>query len=32
MTLSEQLFQMFWQPEVMMLLMLVAIYGIIAEM
>ena len=32
MTLSEQLFQLFWQPEVMMLLMLVAIYGIIAEL
>lgn len=31
-SLSEQLFQLFWQPEVMMLLMLVAIYGIIAEM
>ena len=29
--LSEQLFQIFWQPEVMMLLMLVAIYGVIAE-
>ncbi len=29
--LSERLFQAFWQPEVMMLLMLVAIYGIIAE-
>jgi len=32
MILSEHLFQAFWQPEVMMLLMLVAIYGIIAEM
>jgi membrane-bound serine protease (ClpP class) len=32
MILSEHLFQLFWQPEVMMLLMLVAIYGIIAEM
>jgi len=31
MALSEQFFQLFWQPEVMMLLMLVAIYGIIAE-
>lgn len=31
MVLSEQLFQVFWQPEVMMLLMLVAIYGLIAE-
>jgi membrane-bound serine protease (ClpP class) len=29
---SEHLFQLFWQPEVMMLLMLVAIYGIIAEL
>jgi membrane-bound serine protease (ClpP class) len=32
MILSEQMFQLFWQPEVMMLLMLVAIYGIIAEL
>lgn len=32
MVMSEQLFQLFWQPEVMMLLMLVAIYGIIAEL
>jgi len=32
MILSEHLFQLFWEPEVMMLLMLVAIYGIIAEM
>ena len=32
MIFSEQLFQIFWQPEVMMLLMLVAIYGIIAEL
>jgi len=32
MILSEHVFQLFWQPEVMMLLMLVAIYGIIAEM
>jgi membrane-bound serine protease (ClpP class) len=31
MILSEQMFQVFWQPEVMMLLMLVAMYGIIAE-
>jgi membrane-bound serine protease (ClpP class) len=31
MTLSEHLFQLFWQPEVMMILMLIAIYGIIAE-
>ncbi|HEY3760707.1 MAG TPA: nodulation protein NfeD [Verrucomicrobiae bacterium] len=32
MSLGEEFFQMFWQPEVMMLLMLVAIYGIIAEL
>jgi membrane-bound serine protease (ClpP class) len=32
MTPSERLFQLFWLPEVMMLLMLIAIYGIIAEM
>ncbi len=32
MTASEHLFQLFWLPEVMMLLMLIAIYGIIAEM
>ncbi|HTR41414.1 MAG TPA: nodulation protein NfeD [Pseudomonadales bacterium] len=32
MVLSEQFFRLFWQPEVMMLLMLVAIYGIIAEL
>ncbi|MGC9943416.1 MAG: nodulation protein NfeD [Verrucomicrobiota bacterium] len=32
MVLSEHLFQLFWQPEVMMVLMLIAIYGIIAEM
>ena len=31
-SLGEKFFQLFWQPEVMMLLMLVAIYGIIAEM
>jgi membrane-bound serine protease (ClpP class) len=31
MTPGEKFFQLFWQPEVMMLLMLVAIYGIIAE-
>jgi membrane-bound serine protease (ClpP class) len=31
MTPGEHFFQLFWQPEVMMLLMLVAIYGIIAE-
>lgn len=29
---GEKFFQMFWQPEIMMLLMLVAIYGIIAEL
>jgi membrane-bound serine protease (ClpP class) len=32
MTAGEKFFQLFWQPEVMMLLMLIAIYGIIAEM
>jgi membrane-bound serine protease (ClpP class) len=32
MTAGEEFFQMFWQPEVMMILMLVAIYGIIAEL
>ena len=31
MVMSEEFFQMFWQPEVMMLLTLVAIYGVIAE-
>jgi membrane-bound serine protease (ClpP class) len=31
MTPSEHLFQLFWLPEVMMILMLIAIYGIIAE-
>jgi membrane-bound serine protease (ClpP class) len=31
-TAGEKFFQLFWQPEVMMLLMLIAIYGIIAEM
>lgn len=31
MTPAERLFQLFWQPEVMMILMLIAIYGIIAE-
>jgi membrane-bound serine protease (ClpP class) len=31
-TAGEKIFQLFWQPEVMMLLMLVAMYGIIAEM
>jgi membrane-bound serine protease (ClpP class) len=29
---GEKFFQLFWQPQVMMLLLLVAIYGIIAEM
>jgi membrane-bound serine protease (ClpP class) len=32
MNTAEHLFQQFWQPEVMMILMLIAIYGIIAEM
>ena len=32
MSLGEKIFQLFWLPEVMMLLMLIAIYGIIAEM
>jgi membrane-bound serine protease (ClpP class) len=32
MSAGEQFFQIFWQPEVMMLLMLVAMYGIIAEL
>lgn len=32
MSAGEKFFQLFWQPEVMMLLLLVAIYGIIAEM
>jgi membrane-bound serine protease (ClpP class) len=32
MTAGEKFFQLFWQPEVMMLLMLIAIYGIISEM
>ena len=31
MSVAEHLFQLFWQPEVMMILMLIAIYGIIAE-
>jgi membrane-bound serine protease (ClpP class) len=31
MVLSEQFFQLFWQPEVMMILTLLVIYGIIAE-
>jgi membrane-bound serine protease (ClpP class) len=32
MSLSERLFQVFWQTEVMSLLLLIAVYGIIAEM
>jgi membrane-bound serine protease (ClpP class) len=32
MTPGEKFFQLFWQPQVMMLLLLIAIYGIIAEM
>jgi membrane-bound serine protease (ClpP class) len=32
MSAGERFFQLFWQPEVMLLLMLIAIYGIIAEM
>lgn len=32
MVASEKLFQLLWRPEVMMLLMLVAIYGIIGEL
>ena len=32
MSASEKLFQMIWHPEVMLILMLVAIYGIIAEL
>jgi membrane-bound serine protease (ClpP class) len=32
MSITEQLFQMFWRPEVMFVLMLVAIYGLIGEM
>jgi membrane-bound serine protease (ClpP class) len=32
MSIAEQLFQMFWRPEVMFVLMLVAIYGLIGEM
>jgi membrane-bound serine protease (ClpP class) len=32
MSAGEKIFQLVWQPEVMMLLMLIAIYGIIAEM
>jgi len=32
MSAGEEFFQLFWQPQVMMILLLVAIYGIIAEM
>ena len=32
MSASEHLFQMFWRPEVMFVLMLIAIYGLIGEM
>jgi membrane-bound serine protease (ClpP class) len=32
MSAGEKFFQLFWQPQVMMLLLLVAIYGIISEM
>ena len=32
MSAGEKFFQLFWQPDVMMILLLVAIYGIIAEM
>ena len=32
MSAAEQFFQMFWRPEVMFVLMLVAIYGLIGEM
>ena len=32
MAMREKLFQMLWRPEVMMILMLVAIYGIIGEL
>jgi membrane-bound serine protease (ClpP class) len=32
MSVTEQLLQMFWRPEVMFVLMLVAIYGLIGEM
>src|ERR1700676_950333 len=31
MSTAEQFFQMFWRPEVMFVLMLIAIYGLIAE-
>lgn len=32
MTMSEHIFQLVWRPEVMLLLMLIAIYGIIGEL
>jgi membrane-bound serine protease (ClpP class) len=32
MSAGEKFFQLFWQPQVMMILLLIAIYGIIAEM
>ena len=32
MSAGEKFFQLFWQPQIMMLLLLIAIYGIIAEM
>lgn len=32
MTLGERIFQMLWRPEVMFLLMLIAVYGIIGEL
>lgn len=32
MTMSEHLFQLIWRPEVMFLLMLIALYGIIGEL
>ena len=32
MLLRERVFQMIWRPEVMFILMLVAIYGIIGEL
>lgn len=31
MTLNERVFQTFWRPEVLMILMLIAVYGVIAE-
>ncbi len=32
MTMRERVFQMIWRPEVMMILMLIAVYGIIGEL